>query len=49
MKQAASKDPVTNKHQAGIFDPEDRGDMFFRKAYRFSPDYTPLYPRRQKS
>jgi hypothetical protein len=32
-----------------FFDPEDRGDMFFRNVGLFSTDYAALYPTRQNS
>jgi hypothetical protein len=32
-----------------FFDPENRGDMFFRNFSWLSTDYTALYPRRQNA
>jgi hypothetical protein len=32
-----------------LFNPEDVGDMFLRNVGCLSPDYTALYPKRQKS
>jgi hypothetical protein len=40
---------ISEEHVTWFFDPEDGGDMFLRNVGWLSTDYTPLYPRTEKS